>query len=139
MTDISMTSEQAKTLFWKMVQRVKKDGNHDNPFQDMVSVVHDMAEEITSLRSELHSLKTHHYDRQMRVKEIEEKIRKSSSQASSQINKKLQEIKEIEEQILKLESLHNHYSKNAPEHKESLKKIKEKIDLSKKKLNTLKF
>ena len=126
-------SGKAKVLFWRLVQRLKKNDatNSKDAIEHMSQNMEHLFNEVHSMKAEMRKFNELRLQKQNRLEEIEEKI-------SENIDHKVSQVREIEQQILNLEKLHTHYSKNAPEHKEHLDRIKEKIDQSKAKLSEIK-
>jgi hypothetical protein len=91
----------------------------------------EMQKEIDSLKSSITVLKRNQNTPHRHVKKYEVEIK------SDELNK-LNELKTVEEQIQKLERLHEIYKRQAPEHSGHLTRIRRKIDTSKVKLEELK-
>lgn len=129
---VPITHDKAKVLFWRLVERFKQvDPENKTPTDTMADAIETISFEMHQMKQDIHRLSVFKTDRQKRFKAIEAKI-------TGQMDVRLKEIKQIEEKILELEKLHKHYTKHAPEHKEHLKRIKEKITESKLRLQELK-
>jgi chromosome segregation ATPase len=128
----SLQERKAQVLFWRLVDRLKRE---ETKAKDPMGILNEKMDtlnlEMSFLKSEVEKSIDAKSDRQRRLEEIEGRI-------NSDVNKRMNEIKQLEEQILSLENLHSHYSKHAPEHKEHLDRIKRKIDVSKIRLTELK-
>ena len=129
---IPITHDKAKVLFWRLVDRFREiDPENNTPMDSVADAIENISFEMHQMKQDMRRLAVFKTDRQKRFKAIEARI-------TGQMEPKLKEIKEIEEKILELEKLHKHYSKNAPEHKRHLNRIKDKITESKQMLRELK-